>query len=52
MGSRPGQGDGAILSNYYFLDFTLTTESVMHLSEPVNVGNGQVGLCYLAGTNF
>jgi len=32
-------GASADIANSYFLNFTLTTESVMHLSEPLNVGN-------------
>ncbi len=46
-------GASADIANSYFLNFTLTTESVMDLSEPLNVGNSSTqDQCYLRSADF
>jgi hypothetical protein len=46
-------GASADIANSYFLNFTLTTESEMHLSEPLNVGNSSTqDQCYLRSADF
>jgi len=45
-------GANVEISNIYYLDFTLTTASLAHLSEPLNVGSNTEELCFLDNADF